>query len=59
MVEGGALKSVEAEVLDGLKVAQVGIVEQVKLIADLVKKVGKPKMKWEAPAKKDADWSRP
>ncbi|MES2305990.1 MAG: polyribonucleotide nucleotidyltransferase [Gemmatimonadota bacterium] len=51
MVEGGANEVSEAEVLDGLKVAQVGIIEQVKLIADLVAKVGKPKMKWEAPAK--------
>ncbi|MEP6589548.1 MAG: polyribonucleotide nucleotidyltransferase [Gemmatimonadota bacterium] len=51
MVEGGANEVSEAEVLDGLKVAQVGIKEQVKLIADLVKKVGKPKMAWEAPTK--------
>ena len=51
MVEGGALEVSEAEILDGLKVAQVGIKEQVKLIADLVKKAGKPTMKWEAPVK--------
>ena len=54
MVEGGALEVSEAEVLDGLKVAQLGIVEQVKLITDLVKKVGKPKMAWVAP-EKDAE----
>ncbi len=51
MVEGGALEVSEAEILDGLKVAQVGIKEQVKLIADLVKKAGKPTMKWEGPTK--------
>jgi polyribonucleotide nucleotidyltransferase len=54
MVEGGALEVSEAEVLDGLKVAQLGIVEQVKLITDLVKKVGKTKMAWVAP-EKDAE----
>src|SRR5690606_21498102 len=50
MVEGGALEVSEAEVLEGLKVAQVGIKEQVALIEGLVKKVGKEKMAFEAPA---------
>jgi polyribonucleotide nucleotidyltransferase len=54
MVEGGALEATEAEVLEGLKVGQVGIQEQVKLIEGLVKKVGTAKMKWEAPTKDDA-----
>jgi polyribonucleotide nucleotidyltransferase len=51
MVEGGALEVSEAEIVEALKVAQVGIQEQVKLIADLVKKAGQKKNAWEAPAK--------
>jgi polyribonucleotide nucleotidyltransferase len=51
MVEGGALEVSEAEIVEALKVAQVGIKEQVKLIADLVKKAGQKKNAWEAPAK--------
>ncbi len=51
MVEGGALEVSEAEIVEALKVAQVGIKEQVKLIADLVKKAGQKKNAWAAPAK--------
>jgi polyribonucleotide nucleotidyltransferase len=51
MVEGGALEVSEAEIVEALKVAQVGIKEQVKLIADLVKKAGQKKNAWEAPTK--------
>ncbi|HET9134584.1 MAG TPA: polyribonucleotide nucleotidyltransferase [Gemmatimonadales bacterium] len=54
MVEGGALEASEAEILEGLKVAQVGIQEQVKLIRELVKKAGVEKMAWEAPVKDEA-----
>jgi polyribonucleotide nucleotidyltransferase len=54
MVEGGALEVSEAEVLEGLKVAQLGIKEQVKLIADAVKKVGRDKMAYEVAPKNDA-----
>ncbi len=49
MVEGGALAISEAEVLDALKVAQKGIKELTKLVDQLVKKEGKPKMAWTAP----------
>ncbi|MDZ4258196.1 MAG: polyribonucleotide nucleotidyltransferase [Gemmatimonadales bacterium] len=51
MVEGGALEASEAEIVEALQVAQVGIREQVKLIAELVKKAGQKKAAWEAPAK--------
>ena len=52
MVEGGALEVSEAEVVQGLKVAQVGIKELIGHISDLVKQAGsKPTMAWEAPAK--------
>jgi polyribonucleotide nucleotidyltransferase len=54
MVEGGALEASEEEILEGLKVAQVGIQEQVKLIRDLFKKAGVEKMAWEAPVKDEA-----
>ncbi len=50
MVEGGALAISEAEVLDALKVAQKGIKELTKLVDQLVKKEGKSKMAWTAPA---------
>ncbi len=54
MVEGGALEVSEAEVLQGLKVAQAGIKELVGHVNDLVKQAGaKPKMKWEAPARNE------
>ncbi len=49
MVEGGALEVSEAEVLEALKVAQMGIKEQVALIEQMVKKVGKEKMSFEVP----------
>ncbi len=52
MVEGGALAISEAEMLEALKVAQKGIKELVKLVEQLVKKEGKPKMAW-APAAAD------
>ncbi len=54
MVEGGALEVSEAEVLEALKVAQVGIKEQVGLIADMTKKVGRDKMAFEKPAVDEA-----
>jgi polyribonucleotide nucleotidyltransferase len=54
MVEGGALEVSEAEVVQGLKVAQVGIKELVGHINDLVKQAGaRPDMKWEAPGRND------
>ncbi|MEO8478461.1 MAG: polyribonucleotide nucleotidyltransferase, partial [Gemmatimonadota bacterium] len=55
MVEGGALEVSEAEVLQGLKVAQKGITELVGHINALVKKAGGKKdlMSWEAPAKNE------
>ncbi|MFN2316760.1 MAG: polyribonucleotide nucleotidyltransferase, partial [Gemmatimonadales bacterium] len=54
MVEGGALAISEAEVLDALKVAQKGIKELTKLVDQLVKKEGKPKMAWTAPVADEA-----
>jgi polyribonucleotide nucleotidyltransferase len=54
MVEGGALELSEAEILEGLKVAQKGIKEQVKLVEQLVKKAGRKKMDWVAPAADEA-----
>src|SRR5690606_13313229 len=48
MVEGGSIEVSEAEVLEGHKVAQVGIKEQVALIQGMVKKVGRDKMAFEA-----------
>ena len=53
MVEGGALEISEAEVVEALKVAQVGIRELVKLEQDLISKNAQPKMTWTA-APKDA-----
>ncbi len=52
MVEGGALEVSEADVLEALKVAQVGIREQVKLQQELISGNSVPKMKW-SPALKD------
>jgi polyribonucleotide nucleotidyltransferase len=52
MVEGGALEVSESEVLEALKVAQVGIREQVKLQQELISGNSVPKMKW-SPALKD------
>ncbi len=46
MVEGGALEVSEAEILEGLKVAQKGISELLKVQSQLVKKSGKEKMEW-------------
>jgi polyribonucleotide nucleotidyltransferase len=46
MVEGGALEVSEAEILEGLKVAQKGISELLKVQGPLVKKSGKAKMAW-------------
>jgi polyribonucleotide nucleotidyltransferase len=54
MVEGGALEISEAEVVEALKVAQVGIRELVKVQQDLIEKNARPKMKW-TPATRDAD----
>ncbi len=52
MVEGGALEISEAEVVEALKVAQVGIREQVKIQLELIAKDCKPKMEW-TPAPRD------
>ena len=52
MVEGGALEISEAEVLEALKVAQVGIRELVKLQQDLITPNVQPEMTW-SPAPKD------
>ena len=52
MVEGGALEISEAEVIEALKVAQVGIREQIKIQQDLIAKNSQPKMAW-TPAPKD------
>jgi polyribonucleotide nucleotidyltransferase len=52
MVEGGALEISEAEVVEALKVAQVGIREQVKIQQDLISKNAVAKMAWN-PAPKD------
>jgi polyribonucleotide nucleotidyltransferase len=47
MVEGGALEVSEADVVEGLTVAQQGIRELIKLQQDLMKKAGKiAKMSW-------------
>jgi polyribonucleotide nucleotidyltransferase len=54
MVEGGALEISEAEVVEALKVAQVGIRELVKLQQDLIEKNARPKMAW-TPVTRDAD----
>ncbi|HRP08790.1 MAG TPA: polyribonucleotide nucleotidyltransferase, partial [Gemmatimonadales bacterium] len=54
MVEGGSLEISEAEVLEALKVAQVGIKEQVKIVADMVKKVGRDKMSFVVAEKNEA-----
>ena len=54
MVEGGALELSEAEILESLKVAQKGIKEIVKLVAQLVKKAGQPKMEWTPPVADEA-----
>src|SRR5690606_34127042 len=52
MGEGGALEVSEAEVVEGLKVAQVGIKELVGVINKLVKQAGaSDKMAWEAPSR--------
>jgi polyribonucleotide nucleotidyltransferase len=51
MVEGGANEVSESDVVDALKVAQLGIKEHTKILADLAAKVGKPKMAWVAPVK--------
>jgi len=53
MVEGGALEVSEAEVVEAIKVAQVGLRELAKLQADFIAKMAKPKMTW-TPAVKDA-----
>jgi len=53
MVEGGALEVSEREMLDALKVAQLGIRELVGHAAALVSQAGSPKMAW-VPAAGDA-----
>ncbi|MEO5824762.1 MAG: polyribonucleotide nucleotidyltransferase [Gemmatimonadales bacterium] len=52
MVEGGALEISEAEVIEALKVAQIGIREQIKLQQEMIAKEQKPTMEW-TPAPKD------
>jgi polyribonucleotide nucleotidyltransferase len=51
MVEGGALEISEAEVVEALKVAQVGIREQVAIQQDLIANNARPKMAWTAAPK--------
>ncbi len=46
MVEGGALEVSEAEIIEGLKVAQKGISELLKIQGQMVKKSGRDKMEW-------------
>ena len=46
MVEGGALEISEAEVVEALTVAQMGIKELLDITAPLIKKHGKDKLKW-------------
>ncbi len=48
MVEGGSLEVSEQEMLDALKVAQMGVRELVGHADKLVKESGKPKMEWTA-----------
>ena len=52
MVEGGALEVSEQEMLDALKVAQMGIRELIGHSEKLVKDAGRPKMEW-TPAESD------
>ncbi|MBA2291916.1 MAG: polyribonucleotide nucleotidyltransferase, partial [Gemmatimonadales bacterium] len=52
MVEGGALEISESEVIEALKVAQIGIREQIKLQQEMIAKEQKPTMEW-TPAPKD------
>jgi polyribonucleotide nucleotidyltransferase len=55
MVEGGALEVSEDEIVEALKVAQVGIKELVDLTNKFVKKAGaKKKMEWVAPTRDEA-----
>jgi polyribonucleotide nucleotidyltransferase len=54
MVEGGALEISEAEVVEALKVAQVGIREQVKVQLELIAKNSRPKMEWQAAPRDEA-----
>ena len=49
MVEGGALEVSEADILEGLRVAQKGIVELRGHIETLVAKEGQKKMTWAKP----------
>ena len=53
MVEGGSLEVTEADMVEGLKVAQKGVVELRAHIDTLVAKSGAPKLKW-SPAVPDA-----
>ena len=54
MVEGGALEVSEQEMLDALKVAQMGIRELVGHAETLVRESGKPKMAWSKAAADEA-----
>jgi polyribonucleotide nucleotidyltransferase len=56
MVEGGALEVTEEEILEALKIAQVGVKELIGVSEKLVKKAGgKPEeMAWTAPTKDEA-----
>ncbi len=46
MVEGGALEVTEAEMVEALTVAQMGIKELLGITAPLIKKCSKPKLEW-------------
>ncbi len=52
MVEGGSLEVSEAEMLEALKVAQMGIRDLITLEKKVIDPTAKPKMPWE-PAKPD------
>jgi len=51
MVEGGAVEVSESEMLEALKVAQLGIKELVGIIGQVTGPAAKPKMAWAPPAR--------
>jgi polyribonucleotide nucleotidyltransferase len=57
MVEGGALEISEAEVVEALKVAQVGIRELIKIEQELISKNAQTKMAW-TPAPRDESMAK-
>jgi polyribonucleotide nucleotidyltransferase len=57
MVEGGAVEVSESEMLEALKVAQLGIKELIGVIGQVTGPAAKPKMAWAAPAR-DAELTK-